>query len=99
MPLEQNYKFELVGFAIVEEILPFSSPDDLTSESSPLNDARRTPLMMPFSYSVIRVIPEATELVSQLYLLLFFIAAYCCSESIILRFEVLPNWIYTSFGT
>ena len=56
VPLELNDTFEIVDLDAVEELIPLSSPDDLTSKSQPLDDAQKTPMMIRYSDYVLRVI-------------------------------------------
>ena len=79
MSLEHNDTFKTLDLDLVEELLPLISPDALTYESPYSADERRMPAMMRSSDFVLRVIPEATDLVSGLFFQFFFIAVWRCS--------------------
>ena len=80
MPLLRNEIFEIVDLAAVEELHPLMGPDTLDYEYPPSDDAWRTIEAIISSDYVLRVITEATELVSPLSFLLFLISAWPCSE-------------------
>ena len=72
MTLVQNETLDMVDLATVEELTPLRIPYVFNSESLPLDDKRRTPEMMRYSDYALKVIPEATDIGSRLYLLFFF---------------------------